>query len=106
MRLELSRILSSLKPPNYDLISAMASPTNNTFEYTPLSGSREIRLIIVRPGVRDEPLVLSIANASLDQNPAYKALSYVWGPQHPSYVVQCNRATLSVGESLRDALLC
>ena len=40
---------------------------------------REIRLLVLHPGLRDEPISCSTFIASLDQLPAYEALSYVWG---------------------------
>jgi hypothetical protein len=45
-----------------------------------------------------------MAHFSLDEHPAYDALSYVWGPRYPSYRVSCDEAFLEIGENLRDAL--
>ena len=84
----------------------MAPATANTYEYKRLNGARDIRLITLCPGAGEEPLLLSIQHTSLDQRPAYEALSYVWGPQNPSHPVQCNDASLAVGGNLRDALRC
>jgi hypothetical protein len=84
----------------------MASATANTYKYERLNGARDIRLITLCPGVGDETILLNIEHASLDQRPAYEALSYVWGPQNPSHPVQCDNASLAVGGNLRDALRC
>jgi hypothetical protein len=87
-------------------ISTMAPATANTYEYTRLNGPQDIRLITLRPGAGEEPLVLNIQHTSLNQRPSYKALSYVWVPQNSSHLVQCNDASLAVGGNLRDALRC
>lgn len=83
----------------------MAPATANTYKYNRLNGTRDIRLITLCPGAGDETILLNIEYTSLDQKPAYEALSYVWGPQNPSYV-QCNDASLAIGGNLRDALRC
>jgi hypothetical protein len=56
-------------------------------------------------GNHDDPISLIIERTSLDEKPVYDALSYVWGPQIPSYTVECNGGCLAIGGSLRDALL-
>ena len=84
----------------------MVPATANTYEYERLNSTRDIRLITLRPGVGDETIFLNVEHTSLDEKPAYEALSYVWGPQNPSHTVQCNNASLAVGGNLRDALRC
>ncbi|KAI1453301.1 HET-domain-containing protein [Annulohypoxylon moriforme] len=50
------------------------------FEYTALDPShREIRVLTVLPGEPEEPLRATVGTRSLDSNPLYNALSYVWG---------------------------
>jgi len=84
----------------------MALATANTYKYERLNGTRDIRLITLRPGTGNETILLTIEHTSLDKRLAYEALSYVWGPQNPSHPVRCNNGSLAVGENLRDALLC
>jgi hypothetical protein len=86
--------------------STMAAATTNTYTYERLNGAREVRLITLLQGTGDETISLAIEHTSLDQRPAYDALSYVWGPQNPSYSVRCNDGSLAIGENLRDALRC
>jgi hypothetical protein len=62
----------------------MALSNVGTYSYKPLSGERDFRLIDLLQGAGDDPISLTISHASLDSSPAYKALSYVWGPQHPA----------------------
>jgi len=75
-----------------------------TYWYSPLDGDRTIRLLTLSPGNHNEPISLTITHASLDQQPIYEALSYVWGPPLPSYPVRCNDGFLGVGQNLKDAL--
>lgn len=84
----------------------MAPTATSTYKYERLNGSRDIRLITLCPGVGNETILVNIEHDSLDRKPAYEALSYVWGPQNPSHLVQCNNASLAVGGNLRDALRC
>ena len=49
---------------------------------------RSIRLITLRPGVLEDDLECTIDTASLDLNPEYEAVSYVWGATEcPGYVI-------------------
>lgn len=83
----------------------MAATTTKSYIYERLNGPREIRLITLHQGADGDPISLAIEPASLDQKPAYEALSYVWGPQNHSYPVRCKTGSLAVGENLRDALV-
>jgi hypothetical protein len=48
--------------------------------YPPLSShKREIRLLNLEPGSKDEALQCRLSVISLDSNPSYEALSYCWG---------------------------
>jgi hypothetical protein len=54
----------------------MSSP----FEYQPLNREkREIRLLTLYPDAWNKPISCSLQIVSLDDNPSYRALSYVWG---------------------------
>lgn len=64
-----------------------------------------IRIMEVLPGQGDDPIVCLMHEASLDENPSYEALSYVWGdptatvatvyiidsPQEKPYFLQITR---------------
>ena len=41
--------------------------------------SKQIRLLTLWPGKLSDPIVCSLRTASLEHNPVYGALSYVWG---------------------------
>lgn len=63
-----------------------------TYSSIPLStNSREIRLISLSPSRdRSSKISRSLYKASLDDKPAYRALSYVWGIDAPKQVIELN----------------
>lgn len=63
--------------------------TEMSFTYQPLDTTRnEIRLLRLRPAVSySEPLQTSLFHASLDDEPEYEALSYVWGKTWGEFAV-------------------
>lgn len=67
-------------------------------------GHGEIRLIDLQPGEDEDGLAYTLSHAALDGS-AYEALSYVWGPQVPSYTTTCKGCELRVGQNLFDALV-
>ncbi|KAK0646815.1 heterokaryon incompatibility protein-domain-containing protein [Cercophora newfieldiana] len=54
------------------------SSESNSLRYQALKGS-EIRLLDLKPGKFDDPLVGDIVHANIDSPGAYQAISYVWG---------------------------
>jgi len=82
----------------------MTTVIGKPYAYEQLKGVREIRLITLHQCTGSDAISLTINHAYLDEKPTYEALSYVWGPQTPSYPIRCNHGTIAVGGSLRDAL--
>lgn len=82
------------------------SLVTNFYNYGVLQGERDVRLITLPRGSNYEPIALTIQHVSLNTKPKYKALSYVWGPQTPSFPIQCNGYDMFIGRNLIDALLC
>ncbi|KAH8587727.1 heterokaryon incompatibility protein-domain-containing protein [Bisporella sp. PMI_857] len=75
--------------------------------YSPLDHSRrEIRLLRLLPGNGDfnSNIHCELFPASLDNNPSYNALSYVWGDSLPLNHIMVNQKTVSVRENLVLAL--
>jgi hypothetical protein len=74
--------VKSLHSPktNSRSFSSLASPEAPTYEYQRLQAQRSIRLLEILPDKRGAPLRCNIFEASLDNAPAYEALSYFWGP--------------------------
>ncbi|KAB8228648.1 uncharacterized protein BDW43DRAFT_290506 [Aspergillus alliaceus] len=51
------------------------------FQYLPLQGSSDIRLLRIQPGRPSDGIPCLIRVVSLDENPKYTALSYTWRKQ-------------------------
>ncbi|KAI1088080.1 HET-domain-containing protein [Rostrohypoxylon terebratum] len=79
------------------------------FQYTTLNPAvREIRVLTVLPGGFDESLRVTIDTRSLDANPVYNALSYVWGDAAsaniPGNVISIDGSDFPVTSNLLAAL--
>src|SRR5689334_2388161 len=75
------------------------------FRYDNLSHSRAIRVLRLQPGSsRAAPLVCKLTEVSLDDGPAYEALSYTWGDPGLRDSIVCNGVAVSVTTNLASAL--
>jgi hypothetical protein len=67
--------------------------SNKPYQYRPLNGEHDIRLLIIYPGLFDDPLCGEIVTANLLWKPSYDALSYTWadetGDTDRSRTIQC-----------------
>lgn len=67
--------------------------------------AREIRLLRIEPGpMFDSPIVCTLYAVSLDDEPSYECLSYVWGNQDHKRVVTVNNFEMPVGDNLELAM--
>ena len=71
------------------------------YQYTPLHGSRLIRLLTILPAAKhDDPLHCSLSTVDIDDNPSCEALSYTWGDpfgvENP-YYGQCSSREVMIG---------
>ncbi|KAK2022893.1 hypothetical protein LX32DRAFT_572820 [Colletotrichum zoysiae] len=63
----------------------MTMDTNNHYSYSPLSGPRSTRLIILYASKDTKsPLSCKLVEIDIDAPPAYQALSYTWDDEIPS----------------------
>ncbi|KAH7121432.1 heterokaryon incompatibility protein-domain-containing protein [Dactylonectria macrodidyma] len=75
------------------------------FQYQPLDpAKRQIRLLELSPGKPGSRVSARLIHVSLNGNPRYDALSYMWGPPRPSYTVSIEGCPFTVGRNLRKAL--
>src|SRR5690242_2728262 len=65
--------------------------------------NQEIRLLKVKQD-NDDLVRCTMETFSLKTLPEYSALSYTWGPEHPTYTILVNGKTLSVRQNLFDFL--
>lgn len=76
------------------------------FQYQPLDHSkRQIRLLELSPGNPGSRISARLIHVSLDDNPRYDALSYMWGPPRPTYTISIDEGcSFIVRRNLRKAL--
>jgi hypothetical protein len=73
--------------------------------YLNLDGEDEIRLLILGPGTKSDPIYCHLKHANLSGNPVYEAVSYMWGTDSPSCPINISGYTEHVRENLNDALI-
>ncbi len=85
--------------------SAQPVPIVPTYNYSPLDSSkREIRLIKVQPTCPGGVVECSLYHVSLDDNPFYAALSYVWGDANENRTIMLDDVPFMVTRNLEIAL--
>ncbi|KAJ3456762.1 hypothetical protein MRS44_016785 [Fusarium solani] len=86
----------------------MVDPTI-PFQYIPLLGPKNIRVLILHPARRsNQPIECSFREITLQDNVAsvdYEALSYTWGAPRGTEPIQCEGRTILVTLNCEQALL-
>ncbi|TQS31435.1 hypothetical protein Golomagni_08281, partial [Golovinomyces magnicellulatus] len=80
----------------------------STFTYKPFSKPRSIRILTLQPSEDPtSPLVGTLSEENLDVGPSesYEAISYVWGNPSRTASIACHDATLTLTQSIHDALV-
>lgn len=85
-------------------------PTETTFQYHPLAGPRNIRILLLEPARKfDAPIQCSFQELNLAEISAndgqYEALSYQWGAPTGTRPIRCEGATILVTPNCEQALL-
>ncbi|KAF8849588.1 hypothetical protein BDZ45DRAFT_772273 [Acephala macrosclerotiorum] len=120
-----------LKPGNIDKGGRPPHPNSRrtpdtkmqSYEYTPLSGPRHIRLLRILPSRSNQPIRCSIFEASLDdfstqrkadfsllntckmsKRPRFNALSYTWASSYPDTYIICNNQRIKITGNCELAL--
>lgn len=103
-------LLPSFKGTDYesdssveDEHSSFISQTKRTHEYRPLK-QNEFRLLVLNPGLPDEPIECFLEHYLVSQSKRYEALSYVWGDAKESSFIQVDGCSFKVSKNLRDFL--
>ncbi|EWZ30171.1 hypothetical protein BFJ70_g1773 [Fusarium oxysporum] len=73
--------------------------------YQPITGDKEIRLLILEPGAHEDALKCQLVNAELSWRTRFEALSYAWGDDTTKYQLKCSGHRIGVRANLHDALL-
>lgn len=71
--------------------------------HRPLSES-EIRVLALHPGDWDDPIVCTLRHVSLDDEPEYNTVSYVWGDPAPIYEIVLDDVSYPVAANLYQVL--
>jgi hypothetical protein len=66
--------------------------------------SKSIRLLLLEPGHQDNDIYCSLRIAHFEDEPEYEALSYVWGQQDITELIECSGKQIPVTRSLASAL--
>ena len=65
---------------------------------------REIRLCILQPATKCQPLSCALSVVSLESRPDYETLSYVWGDPNLSNEIITNSSVIKITKNLHTAL--
>jgi hypothetical protein len=63
-----------------------------------------IRLVVIEPGAFNRPIFCTLDTLSLDEGPAYRALSYTWGVTKHKKHIYLNGKSFLINRNLYDAL--
>jgi hypothetical protein len=85
-------------------LRSLGNPRESRYHYSPLLGSRTIRLVALHPGDDGNPIRCNLFVANLDQNPIYHGLSYAWGDPSSTVPIICSDASIDVTINLSSAL--
>jgi len=90
---------------NHDeLHDQTAIEKSSIFQYRPLDNTRrEIRLLLLPPGDIFS-YSCSLTHVSMDDDPEYEALSYVWGSEANPKIISLNGGHMSITRNLAEAL--
>lgn len=76
-----------------------------SFPYQPLDVEKnETRLVTILAGTFEEELQITLKAVSLDDDPEYEALSYVWGDPSVTKAIKLDGISFQVTENLESAL--
>ena len=82
------------------------SPTVSVVNETALTlGKKEIRLLTLHPGSRDDPMKCDLSVVQLDEFPIYEALSYTWGDPAVVVPILLHDTPFNITTNLYSALL-
>lgn len=69
------------------------------------SNTSSFRILELQPGKKEAPIICNLIHARLDAQPAYEAISYVWGSTERPIPIDCDGKRLYITDNLNDALV-
>lgn len=82
----------------------LQSEMSSDYRYRPLSNPRNIKIVILSAGRKEDKISCQMIHASLDRQPVFEAISYVWGDHKARRQVNCDTGTLNITVNLFSAL--
>jgi hypothetical protein len=74
------------------------------YQYQPLSGSEDLRLLTLEPGDFGDDLSCTLSVVSSTASPAYEALSYVWGDPTTTHGILNDNKVIGLAANLYTVL--
>ncbi|PMD37053.1 HET-domain-containing protein [Hyaloscypha variabilis F] len=74
------------------------------YEHIPLPSTTSIRILELQPGEGTETIACRLFAVESARAPPYEAISYAWGRETDTRVINCENRKLRVTANLRDAL--
>jgi Heterokaryon incompatibility protein (HET) len=75
-----------------------------TYEHVALPTTTSIRILELQPGEGTETIACRLSVVEFAKAPPYEAISYAWGREADTRVINCDNRKLRVTANLRDAL--
>lgn len=96
--------LQHTSSPGTDSFVIPQPGAGNLINYSPLPGPREIRLVRLAPGNRNEPIAIELQITDLDRADEYEAVSCAWEIEKDTETVYFHNDTCQVKKGLEAAL--
>jgi len=101
--LDLSKVPTSIREKQHAR-SVIDLEELREYKYERLLGSREVRLLVLHPGRKNDDISCDLKTVSLDDTCEYEAISYTWGDFSGRHRVRCGNAVMDVRPNLYSAL--
>lgn len=92
----------------YQSYQEIMASTKDSFHYNSTLKGRQIRLMYIEChsglNLHTSPLSVKLVEENLD-TAEFDALSYVWGDQATRFQIKCNNQSVTIGQSLHEALM-
>lgn len=88
-----------------EMAQDVAEDQDLPFEYQPLPSMDHIRILIIQPGLHNDPIRCNLQEIPLDGAECqYEGISYAWGDKNDFCDIICDGKKLTIRANLGDAL--
>ena len=74
------------------------------YKYGPLRDGANIRILVLKPGIGEDPIRCNLEEAKLADKPQFECLSYVWGDPTDTKLIICDKKAIRITVNLHGAL--